>query len=237
VLGTASAWGPVDVMQPGGEWHSFGGGALLEGVQVRTRPDGRAILELTNGDVVALGGSSSLRVARGPRVALVGGRLGVRFQESSPLVVDTPATRVALPAFRPVATGFREALIGLEGSVTTVRSFRGTIEATRPGDVPIMVAEHQTLAVGPAEAGVPPGVGDIQIPPGPKTDETIWAALGLSPGMAAVLGGALAVGGGVGGAAAAGAFSSSDAASTGGPTPDQGSPFRPIRRLPVRSSP
>jgi hypothetical protein len=233
VLGTVRVWGAVEARHESGGWRALSGGALLEDTQLRTGPDGRAIIELANGDVAALGGSSEVRltVDRFPRLALEAGRVAVRLQPSSPLVVQTPATSVALPALRRAALGgLREALITVEHGTTTVRSFRGEVEATRPGAPPVIVADNQAVTIAPPEAGTPPApAADIEIPPGPKSPDGMWAALGLSPAMAAVIGGAVAVGGGVGGAAAAGAFSG-DASTTGGTRPDQGSPFRPIRR-------
>lgn len=233
VLGALRVWGPVEARTDAGEWRAVGDGALLAGTEIRTGSEGRAAFELANGDVAALGGASSVALVgdETPRLRLTSGRLGVRFQPSSSLLVDTPAATVGLPALRPVAVGgLREALLTLGDRTTTVRSFHGTLEATRPGSPPVMIAANESVTIG-ADAGAPPAPaagGDIQIPPGPKSDDGLWAALGLSPGMAAVLGGALAVGGGVGGAAAAGAFSGESSETS--PAPDQGSPFRPIRR-------
>jgi hypothetical protein len=87
-----------------------------------------------------------------------------------------------------------------------------------------MVADNQTVTVG-ADAGAPPAPATAELK---GEEKSVWAALGLTPGIGAALGGALAVGGGVGGAVAAGAFS--DESSETGTAADQGSPFRPIRR-------
>jgi hypothetical protein len=225
VLGTTRVVGLVEARQDGAEWRALQNGALLDGMQLRTGPEGRAVLELTNGDVAALGGSSSAELGgEGARLRLLTGRLAVRLQPSSALLVDTPAATVALPALRPVAVGGpSEALLTLGNGTTTVRSFRGTFEARRPGAEPIVIADNQTVTVG-AEAGAPPAPAA----PEAKSEESAWAALGISPGMGAALGGVLAVGGGVGGAAASGAFSGES--SETGTAADQGSPFRPIRR-------
>src|SRR6185436_7760776 len=203
-------------------WHPLRNGALLDGTEVRTGPDGRAVLELTNGDIAALGGSSSAElVGEGTRLRLRAGRLAVRLQPASALVVETPIATVALPALRPVAVSApSEALVTLGDGTTTVRSFRGAFEATRPGAAPLVVADNQAVTLG-ADAGAPP----TPLAAEPKGEEkSVWAALGISPGMGALLGGALAVGGGVGGAAAAGAFSGESEAD--GTAVDQGSPFR-----------
>lgn len=226
-LGTVRVSGSVEAKDDGGEWHPLRAGILLEQTEIRTAADGRTILTLANGDVVAVGGSSSVRIGRGsvPRLALEGGRLGIRVQPSSRLGIETPSGKVALPAFPRVAvTGLSEALVSFDRGNTTVQSFRGDFEATRPGAQPILIAESKSVTLGQPESGAPPAVGEK------KTEsKDMWAALGLSPGMAAAIGGALAVGGGVGGAAASGAFSD-DSSTAADKTAEQGSPFRPIQR-------
>lgn len=228
VLGNVRVWDRVEAKDASGEWRALRSGALLDGTELRTGPDGRAALELTNGDVVALGGSSSAALAGEgtPRVRLLSGRMALRLQPSSSLVVDTPIAAVALPSVRPVsASGPGEALVTLDDAAVTVRSFRGTFEATRAGTEPILIADNQSVTLG-ADAGAPPARATVAEPKGEQKD--IWATLGIPPGIAAAMGVGLATAGGLTGAAASGAFS--EESSETGPAADQGSPFRPIRR-------
>src|SRR5262249_1280659 len=83
--GTLRVYGSVEARTAGGDWKKVANGALLDGTELRTPSEGRAALELANGDVVAVGGSTSLTVGgeETSRLRLETGRVAVRFQPTS----------------------------------------------------------------------------------------------------------------------------------------------------------
>ncbi len=235
LLGTVRATGQVESALPGQDWRPLTGGAVIEGMRLRTGADGMAVVQLSDGDVLGLAEASTceLPVGGDGHVRLIDGRLALRLRAESGLVVDAAAASVRPPAVNPVALGQREALVTLDRGTATVRPYHGTFEVSGPGEGVIQVAAGQEATVAPQAKS--PVVAAATTPPDTDAKKAaegggVLAALGIPPTIAEIIGGGAAVvGGAVGGAAAAGAFSGGDGGSTdtGGA---QGSPFRPIRR-------
>jgi len=241
LLGTVRATGAVEAGLPGGPWRPLTGGAVVEGMRLRTGADGVAVVQLSDGDVLGLAESSSCELpgAGQTHVRVLQGRLAVRLRAESALVVDAAESSVRPPATTPVSTSQREALVTLDQGTVLVRPYRGSFEvATAADGSAVQVAPGQQATLAP-QAKTPIVVAaDTTGAPGKekaashKAEEGggVLAALGISPAVAeAIGGGAVVVGGAVGGAAAAGAFSSGggDSSNSGGGA--QGSPFRPVR--------
>ena len=233
LLGTIRSSGAVEAGLPGQDWRPLTGGALVEGMRIRTAAkDSAAVLTLASGDVLGLAEGTVCEVgtSRPVRVRLLEGKLALRLRADSPLVVDAGAASVRAPAATPAATGAtREALLTLRDGTAVLATYRGAFELTGTGDgTPVQVAAGQQATVlpqggAPAVSSAPSGKAAAA---GAAGGGGALAALGISETTAAVIGGGVAVVGGLGGAAAAGAFSGDGDSGddTGGA---QGSPFRP----------
>ena len=238
LLGTVRVTGPVEAALPGEAWHPLTGGAAVEGMRIRTGAQGVAVVQLSNGDVLGVAESSSCELGAAARVRLLDGRLALRLQPDSGLVVDAAAATIRGPAVSPVAAGLREAMIGLSEGTLLVRPYRGGLEIGGPAEgVVTQVAAGQQAVLAPQAkaptvtlASATPGVAPELQTGGQAAGGGFLASLGLSSTAAMLIGSGVAVvGGAVGGAAASGAFSTGGSGTSGGGGA-QGSPFRPIRR-------
>lgn len=251
VLGTVRIAGAVEGSLETDRWMPLFGGAVVEGLSIRTGEKAGAVLQLSNGDLIGLTESTTARVGSGTplHVRLESGKIAFRLQAGSTTVLDTPQGAARLSPTRPASTGSvqYEALIEYTGGTTTLQAYRGDFELVGAGDIatPVESGQRATLAANSStptivladasSSGTPPAVGESddtgQKKAGAGASESSLP-FGLSPLWATVIGvGALAaIGGGIAaGVSGGGGGGDSNDAAVGGGGGNQGSPFRATR--------
>ncbi len=234
VVGTVEVSGDVEAATVPQAWRPLAPGAFVDGSSVRTGSKGAVVLALATGDVVGIGQHTTCTVD-GNRIVLASGHIALRLRTGSPLAVATPRGIVREQAFiLAAASSDEEALVIVEGDVTTIQSYRGAFEILTPngrttpvlaGQVATFGAGDETPTIVPAAATIPAATADL----GPGNNlAAIALPFGISPVVASVVAGGVVVGGTIGGVAASGGFSGGS--SEPSPTQPQASPFRPIRR-------
>jgi hypothetical protein len=246
VLGTVRIAGSVEGSLEPDRWMPLFGGAVVEGLSIRTGEKAGAVLQLSNGDLIGLTEGTTARVGTGTplHVSLEGGKIAFRLQPGSTTVLDTPQGAARLPSAQPASTGGGqyEALLEYSGGSTSLQSYRGNFELVGSGDIatPVESGQRATLAANSTtptivladSSGTPPGVGDSDDSNQKKGgDATSSLPFGLSPLWATVIGVAVlgGIGGGIAAAASGGGGGSSSSSDVGGGGGNQGSPFRATR--------
>ena len=248
VLGTVRIAGSVEGSLETNRWMPLFGGAVVEGLSIRTGEKAGAVLQLSNGDLIGLTEGTTARVGSGSplHVRLESGKIAFRLQAGSTTVLDTPQGAARLPPTQPASTGGTqyEALIEYSGGTTSLQAYRGDFELVAAGDIATPVESGQRATLAPnsttptivladaSSSGTPPAVGDSDDSNQRKAGAAESSLpFGLSPLWATVIGvGALAaIGGGVAAGVAGGGGGSSNNAAVGGGGGNQGSPFRATR--------
>jgi len=138
VLGTVRVTGQVQTAIKDSPWRPLTGGALVDGMAITTAEQSTALLQLSNGDVVALADNTTCTVegpSSRPRVRLQRGRLSVHLLTDSPTTIETPRTVVRASEFGPAATsGRHEALLAVASGTTVVEAHSGGFELVGPGN-------------------------------------------------------------------------------------------------------
>ncbi len=237
VLGTLHVTGTVETADAVGEWKPLISGAALEGMQLRTRNGGSAVIQLASGEKLALGADSACQLggSDAARVQLTAGRIALRVRSGSSLTIVTPRGVVRAASAKSGAPALYEAMVTVNDGSTAVRTYAGRFTLLANGETEALEVEAGRLAtlgdkggsVELASATNPAQQAATETPIAHAAEGSAFSALGLSPAALALIGGGVVAGGTVGGLAASGEFSSTDTSSEG--TGRQGSPFRPDR--------
>src|SRR4051812_8453573 len=91
VLGGGGIGGSVEGSLEKDRWMPLFGGAVVEGLAIRTGEKAGAVLQLSNGDLIGLTEGTTARVGRGSplHVRLDSGKIAFRLQAGSTTVLDT----------------------------------------------------------------------------------------------------------------------------------------------------
>lgn len=153
-IGTARVAGNVESMVRPGTWRPMTGGAVVEGMGIRTgAKDTGAVLELANGDMIGLAESSEVTIAPGRPLAVrvLAGRVAYRLRAGSTTVLETTRGSVRAPAVRQVSSGnpVREGVVAYGDDTMTVQGYRGVTEIVAPNGHAATVAAGQIGTLAP----------------------------------------------------------------------------------------
>jgi hypothetical protein len=152
VLGTVRVAGDVLAALAEGAWRPLTGGAIVEGMAIRTGAGATALLQFANGDIVGLGENTLLRAEGSgtrPIVKLQRGRLTVHLLGGSPTTVETPRAAVRVSEFGPAAkSGRHEALVAVASGTTVIEAHTGGFDLRGPGEAVSHIDAGQVATLG-----------------------------------------------------------------------------------------